>query len=138
MQCGGHRGYGAGQFWVGNHIHDTNGTSQDQTHGIYVNNGPGTYEIAYNWIENVNNGTGIQIDGPQGASATTITAGAHVHHNIVHNTLKYGIELGNYNNTSGNITDVAVWDNLVYDTNGPRPDLQYDHQHCAAARADFQ
>jgi hypothetical protein len=109
-------GFGTGEFWVGNHIHDTKGTSQDQTHGIYVNNGTGTYEIAYNWIENVYNGTGIQLDGPQGASASTITAGAHIHHNIVHDTLKYGIELGNYGGSSGNITNIAVWDNLVYNT----------------------
>jgi len=112
-------GYGTGEFWVGNHIHDTNGTSQNQTHGFYINNGPGTYEVAYNWIENVHNGTGIQLDGPQGASLTSITAGAHIHHNIVHDTLKYGIELGNYGGSSGYITDVVVWDNLVYNTRGP-------------------
>jgi hypothetical protein len=112
-------GFGAGEFWVGNHIHDINGTSQDQTHGFYINDGAGTYEVAYNWVENVHNGSGIQLDGPQGASATTITAGAHIHHNIVHDTLKYGIELGNYGGAKGNITDIAVWDNLVYNTRGP-------------------
>jgi len=112
-------GNGPGEFWVGNHIHDTNGTSVNQTHGFYINNGPGTYEVAYNWIENINNGTGIQLDGPQGTSTATITAGAHIHHNIVHNTLKYGIELGNYGGSSGYITDVVVWDNLVYNTKGP-------------------
>jgi hypothetical protein len=112
-------GNGTGEYWVGNHIHDTKGTSVDQTHGVYINNGPGTYELAYNWIENVYNGTGIQLDGPQGASTVSITAGAHIHHNIVHDTLKYGIELGNYGGSSGFITDVAVWDNLVYNTQGP-------------------
>jgi hypothetical protein len=112
-------GTGSAQYWVGNHIHDTNGTSADQTHGIYVNNNAGTYEIAYNWIEVINNGTGIQLDGPQGASPTTITAGAHIHHNIIHDTLKYGIELGNYGATSGNMTDEVVSVNLVYNTKGP-------------------
>jgi len=33
--------------------------------------------------------------------------------------LKYGIELGNYGGSSGYITDVIVWDNLVYNTQGP-------------------
>jgi hypothetical protein len=112
-------GNGTAEYWVGNHIHDTKGTSVDQTHGVYINNGPGTYELAYNWIENVYNGTGIQLDGPQGASTASITAGAHIHHNIVHDTLKYGIELGNYGGSSGFITDIAVWDNLVYNTQGP-------------------
>ena len=112
-------GQGAGEFWVGNHLHDTAGNSTNQTHGIYVNDGPGTYELAYNWIENINNGSGIQLDGPEGSGLTSITAGAHIHHNIIHNTQKYGIELGDYANTGGYITDVAVWDNLVYNTKGP-------------------
>lgn len=121
LQCnaGAIGGNGPGEYWVGNHIHETNGTSADQTHGIYVNNTTGTYELAYNWIENVNNGTGIQLDGPQGASSTTITAAAHIHHNIIHDTLKYGIELGDYAGTSGFMTDEVVWDNLVYNTKGP-------------------
>ena len=112
-------GQGAAEFWVGNHIHDTYGTWANQTHGIYVNDGPGTYELAYNWVENVYNGSGIQLDGPEGSGLTSITAGAHIHHNIIHNTLKYGIELGDYANTAGYITDIVVWDNLVYNTGGP-------------------
>ena len=31
---------------MGNHLHDTYGTSAYQTHGIYVNDGPGTYELS--------------------------------------------------------------------------------------------
>jgi len=114
--AGGIAGEGTAQFWVGNHIHDTAGGSADETHGIYVNNGPGSYEIAYNWIENVKNGTGIQIDGAAGASGSTITAAVHLHHNIIHDIQKYGIELGDYSNQSGFMTDEAVWDNLVYNT----------------------
>jgi hypothetical protein len=112
-------GQGLAQFWVGNHIHDTAGSTSNQTHGIYVNNGQGTYEIAYNWIENVKNGSGIQIDGVAGTSSPSITAGVHIHHNIVHDTQKYGIELGNYANQTGFMTDEAVWDNLVYNTRLP-------------------
>lgn len=114
--AGGIAGDGAAMFWVGNHIHDTFGDASDQTHGIYVNNSSGTYEVAYNWIENINNGSGIQTDGPQGASNTIITASCHIHHNIVHNVKKYGIELGNYGNSSGFMTDWVCWDNLVYNT----------------------
>jgi hypothetical protein len=116
--AGGICGAGPGEYWVGNHIHDTAGTSQNQTHGIYVNTGPGTYEIAYNWIEDVGNGTGIQLDGPTG-SATPVATGAHIHHNVVHDTLKYGIEIGNFGNGTGSIPDIAVWNNLVYNTQGP-------------------
>jgi hypothetical protein len=114
--AGGIAGQGLAQFWVGNHIHDTAGATVNQTHGIYVNNGQGTYEIAYNWIENVKAGSGIQIDGVAGVSSSSITAGVHIHHNIIHDIKKYGIELGDYGNQAGFMTDEAVWDNLVYNT----------------------
>jgi hypothetical protein len=109
-------GQGLAQVWVGNHIHDTAGSSVNQTHGIYINNGVGTYEVAYNWIENVKNGSGIQIDGIAGTSSTTITAGVHIHHNIIHDIKKYGIELGDYGGQAGFMTDEVVYDNLVYNT----------------------
>ena len=117
--AGGIAGQGTAQFWVGNHIHDTAGGTGNQTHGIYVNNGVGSYEIAYNWIENVKNGTGIQIDAAVQSASSPITSGTHVHHNIVHDTLKYGIELGDYSSQSGFMLNYVVWDNLVYNTQGP-------------------
>jgi hypothetical protein len=110
-------GPGTEMFWVGNHCHDTAGGGADETHGIYINNGcPGTYEVAYNWIENINNGSGIQDDAACQSAATPITTGVHIHHNIIHDTLKYGIELGDYSNQSGYMVNVVVWDNLVYYT----------------------
>lgn len=114
--AGGCGGIGNGQYWVGNHVHDTAGTSANQTHGIYVNNGVGYCEIAYNWIENINNGTGVQIDCSCQAASTPITTGNHVHHNIIHNTLKYGIEFGDYGLQVGFMVNYAAWDNLVYNT----------------------
>ncbi len=110
-------GPGTEMFWVGNHCHDTAGGSADETHGIYINNGcPGTYEVAYNWIENINNGSGIQDDAACQSAATPITTGVHIHHNIIHDVLKYGIELGDYSSQSGYMVNVVVWDNLVYYT----------------------
>jgi hypothetical protein len=52
-------------------------------------------------------------------AGSPITTGTHVHHNIVHDTLKYGIELGDYSSQSGFMLNYAVWDNLVYNTHGP-------------------
>jgi hypothetical protein len=52
-------------------------------------------------------------------AGSPITTGTHVHHNIVHDTLKYGIELGDYSSQSGFMLNYAVWDNLVYNTRGP-------------------
>jgi hypothetical protein len=110
-------GPGTEMFWVGNHCHDTAGGAADETHAIYINNGcPGTYEVAYNWIENINNGSGIQDDAACQSAATPITTGVHIHHNIIHDTLKYGIELGDYSSQSGYMVNVVVWDNLVYYT----------------------
>ena len=52
-------GNGFGSTWLGNHIHDIQGSS-GECHGIYID-GDGTYEIAYNHIENIRSGNGFQI-----------------------------------------------------------------------------
>lgn len=113
-------GDAVGQFWVGNHIHDTAGGSSNQTHGIYVD-GEGSFEVAYNWVENIHNGTGIQLYGDNGPDGNpTVITDAHVHHNIVHDTLKYGINIANGDDgASGSLTNIAVWNNLVYNTGLP-------------------
>src|SRR5579862_1344762 len=67
-------------------------------------------------MQNVKAGPEIQIDGVDAPRSTTRTAGVHIHHNIFHDIKKYGIELGDYGNQAGFMTDEAVWDNLVYNT----------------------
>lgn len=109
-------GSGTAMFWVGNHCHDTAGGTSDETHGVYINNGVGSFEVAYNWIENINNGSGVQIDGAVQAASSPITTGVHIHHNIIHDTLKYGIEIGDYGLQAGFMANYVVWDNLVYYT----------------------
>ncbi|HXL16563.1 MAG TPA: putative Ig domain-containing protein, partial [Streptosporangiaceae bacterium] len=52
-------GNGTGSVWLGNHIHDIQGSPQE-CHGIYID-GDGSYEIAYNLIENIRSGNGFQI-----------------------------------------------------------------------------
>jgi hypothetical protein len=105
-------GNGFAETWLGNHIHDVAcgpaGTSPLQNHGIYID-GDGSYEIAYNLIERITGGSGVQtyVNGGNGSNETN---NLRLHHNRIHHTAKHGINLAD-NTRSG----IVVWDNVVYD-----------------------
>lgn len=80
-----------------------------QNHGFYVD-GNGSYEFAYNLLENIYGGNGFQVY-VNGGNGSTIADNVSFHHNVVHGTGKHGINLAD--NTQSNIT---VYDNLVYNT----------------------
>ncbi len=106
-------GNGFGEAWLGNHIHDVccgpAGSGPLQNHGIYID-GDGSYEIAYNLIERIPGGSGFQayVNGGNGSSETN---DIRLHHNLIRQTGKHGINLAD-NTHSG----VVVWDNVVCDT----------------------
>src|SRR5262249_37712598 len=70
-------GAGLNNWWVGNYVHDINdkvaahcpgnaGCSTDfENHGFYLE-GNGSYEVAFNRIENIFGGNGIQTNGTAG------------------------------------------------------------------------
>jgi len=101
-------GNGRGSVWLGNHIHDIQG-SAEECHGIYID-GDGSYEIAYNLIENIRSGNGFQIyvNGTNGSSAAN---NVNFHHNLIRDVSKHGINLAD-NTQSG----IVIYDNLVYNT----------------------
>jgi len=105
--AGGITGNGTNAFWVGNHIHNIAGGSNQENHGIYID-GDGSYEVAYNVIETVTGGNGFQAynDGTNGSSSTS---NINLHHNLIHDISKHGINIAD-NTASG----VQVWDNIVY------------------------
>jgi len=110
--AGGIHGAGPGQFWVGNHIHDIycgpNGPSDPlENHGIYIGN-TGSFEIAYNVINNIYGGNGIQTH--IGGAAQSVD-NLHVHHNIIHDVNKHGINLAD-----GSATGFQIYNNIVYNT----------------------
>lgn len=107
---------GNGQFEVvfGNHIHDVAGVgSRGETlldHGIYIDSGS-DWELAYNVIENITGGNGIQLYN-SGHATPTIDR-INIHHNWIHDVAKHGLNIGN---TSG--TGILSWSNVVYNTVG--------------------
>lgn len=105
-RMGGITGNGDGSAWLGNHIHDIQG-SEGEAHGLYID-GDGSYEIAYNLIERIRSGNGFQIyvNGTNGS----LTAGhVNLHHNLIHDVSKHGINLAD-----GTREGIRIWDNLVY------------------------
>ena len=101
-------GNGTGSVWLGNHVHDIQG-SPEECHGIYID-GDGSYEIAYNLIENIRSGNGFQVyvSGTNGSSAAN---NVNFHHNLIHDVSKHGINLAD--NTQNGI---VIFDNVVYNT----------------------
>lgn len=99
-------GNGIGSFWVGNHIHDIQGSS-GECHGLYID-GDGTYEIAYNHVHDIRSGNGYQsyVNGTNGSDFTNNIS---IHHNLIHDVSKHGINLAD-----GTRNNVNIWNNLVY------------------------
>ena len=101
-------GNGFNSVWLGNHIHDIQGSDQE-CHGIYID-GDGSYEIAYNHIEKIRSGNGFQIfvNGGNGSSAAN---NVNFHHNLIHDVSKHGLNLAD-----GSKAGITVYDNVVYRT----------------------
>ena len=98
-------GSGTNSFWVGNHVHDINSASPMEMHGIYVD-GDGSYEVAYNWIQNVTDGSGFQVYTDDGYASTTNNVSFH--HNMISGSAKYGINIAD-----GSANNFAFYDNVV-------------------------
>jgi hypothetical protein len=101
-------GSGTGSFWVGNHVHNINSASPQEMHGIYID-GDGSYEIAYNLIESITDGSGFQVYTNDGVASTTNNVSFH--HNMIHDTNKYGINVAD-----GSANGFVYYDNIVYNT----------------------
>jgi hypothetical protein len=120
-KAGGVVGSGMGEFWVGNHVHDiyqgpkdTDFTSPLQNHGMYVGDDPvfdgnASYEVAYNHIENIFGGNGFQVH--VGSGITGVANNINLHHNLIHDVGKHGINIAD--GAKGNI---VIWNNIVYNT----------------------
>ncbi len=105
-------GNGTGVEVLGNRIHDVAGTgSRGETlldHGIYIDSGS-HWELAYNLIENITGGNGIQLYN-SGHVTPTIDH-INIHHNWIHDVNKHGLNIGD---TSG--VGILIWSNVVYNT----------------------
>lgn len=101
-------GNGQASAWLGNHIHDIQG-SFGEAHGIYID-GDGSYEIAYNHIENIRSGNGFQVF-VNGGNGSDNASNVNFHHNLVHDVSKHGINIAD-----GSKDGFQVWNNIVYNT----------------------
>lgn len=102
-------GGGAGNYWVGNYVHDiydkADGVTDLENHGFYVQ-GDGPYEIAYNQIENIYGGNGINVYNPYGTSSYV-----NFHDNVIKGVAKHGLNIVN-----GAASGMTFYNNVVYDT----------------------
>ncbi len=107
--AGGINGNATNAYWIGNHIHNIAGGALQQNHGIYID-GDGSYDIAFNHIDHVTGGNGMQIY-VNGGNGSAVANNVHFHHNLVHDISKHGINVAD--NAQNNI---QVWNNIVYNT----------------------
>jgi hypothetical protein len=105
--AGGITGNGSNSFWVGNNIHDIESASPQEMHGIYID-GDGSYDIAYNVIQNVTDGSAFQVY-VNGGNGSTVANDVHFDHNMIHDTVKYGINIAD-----GSSSGFVYYDNVVY------------------------
>jgi len=110
-------GQGSNCYVAFNHCHNIEGLSDLQNHGMYfggVSGGTGydnasfNMEVCYNWVHDCSGGSGIQFYWQGGNSKYMY--GNKVHHNVVHDTAKYGLNAGE------STTGYDAWDNIVYRT----------------------
>ncbi|MEO8384009.1 MAG: choice-of-anchor Q domain-containing protein [Betaproteobacteria bacterium] len=104
---GGVAGAGAGGYWVGNSVHDVHDKpdllTSFENHGFYME-GMGSYEVAYNRIENIFGGNGIQAH----STSSPITNNANIHHNFIRNVGKHGINIGD-----GVEANINIYNNII-------------------------
>lgn len=101
-------GNGAAASFLGNHIHDIQGSPQE-CHGVYLD-GDGSFDIGYNLIERIRSGNGFQSYS-NGRSGSDVINDVHLHHNVIRDVSKHGINIAD-----GSRSGFVIDDNLVYDT----------------------
>ena len=110
-RAGGVTGSGLGNYWSGNYVHDVydmpDASTSFENHGFYID-GTGSYEVAYNRIERIFGGNGIQTNANCGGACSIDNVS--IHHNLIDGTGKHGI------NIADGGANVRVFDNLVMNT----------------------
>ncbi|MEO6688195.1 MAG: choice-of-anchor Q domain-containing protein [Dokdonella sp.] len=98
-------GNGQNSVWLGNHIHDIQG-STNEAHGIYID-GDGSYDIGYNHIHDIHSGKGIQLFANGGNGSDAIN-NVRIHHNLIRHVTQFGINIAD-----GSTNAIAIFDNVV-------------------------
>ena len=99
-------GHGQQMEILGNSCHDVDSPDSGmENHGVYLDAG-GNDEVAYNFLYDLNDGSGVQLFNVVGA--TPYIDNVVIHHNWIFNVAKYGINIAD---TSRN--GIVVYDNVV-------------------------
>jgi hypothetical protein len=108
---------------LGNDVHD-NGNGIDKSYSVYWG-GMGTQsalEIGWNDLHDNPRGKGIQIYGHfNGDSISNV----RIHDNRVYNNTESGMVLGGSDGTPGFLSDVSVYNNLIYNNGAGDPLYSY-------------
>ena len=108
-RAGGVAGSGRGNLWIGNHVHDIEDRpdccTSLENHGFYVE-GDGSYEIAYNLIERIGGGNGVQTFASVGP--TPSVRDVDIHHNLIRDVAKHGINIAD-----GSTAGIRIFANIV-------------------------
>jgi hypothetical protein len=125
LNAAGVSGHGDGMVVLGNHIHDIEGTSEMQNHGIYGDTTAQNWEVGYNWIHNMTGGSLIQFnDNEAGAGTYRLPDGSiwpgfvgiRIHHNWLENSVKYAVNFSDQNSAKKGTYEAQVWDNVIIGT----------------------
>lgn len=98
-------GNGQNAVWLGNHIHDIQG-SYGECHGLYID-GDGSYEIAYNLIEHIRDGNGINLYA-NGGNGSDVINQVNLHHNRFDDISKHGVNIAD-----GSRAGIRLWSNVI-------------------------
>jgi hypothetical protein len=128
LNAAGISGHGDGMVVLGNHIHDIQGLSDQQNHGIYADTTAQNWEVAYNWIHDMTGGSLIQFnDNEGGAGSYKLPHGGVwpgfvnilIHHNWLENAVKYGVNFNDQGSVKAGTYDGKIWNNVIIGTQMP-------------------
>lgn len=126
LNCAGVTGEGNFFEILGNHIHDIEGTSAQQNHGVYPGTNSYGWTIAYNWIENCMGGSHLNFNDSDGGTGTFQTpfgvwmgfTNISIHHNWMENAAKYGVSFNDVGAQQGQL-DARIFCNMIIGTGLP-------------------
>lgn len=116
---------GQGNFITiaGNYLHDVDGTSELQNHGIYAGTTSYGWVIMWNWSKNMVGGSHIQFNDSDGGTGTFQTpygfwqgfTNIKIHNNFLENSAKYGITFSDIGAGQGDLS-AQIWNNVITGT----------------------
>jgi len=125
LNAAGVSGHGDGMIVLGNHIHDIEGTSELQNHGIYADTTAQNWDVGYNWIHGMTGGSLIQFNDNEGGAGSYRLpngetwrgfVGIRIHHNWLEDSVKYAVNFNDQGSVKGGEYEARIWNNVIIGT----------------------